>query len=895
VKPFLGELEMLPNSQKKPNIGMLLTVLLIIAWLGLPAQAATIVVTNTHDAGAGSLREAITLANAGVGADTIVFQIPVSDSSFVDVDSGLEGGDLGPDVFVIKPLSPLPSLIGGGTTIDGLTQTDFGGDTNPFGPEIVLDGSLTGSLVNGLTILSDDNEVFSLNIQLFGLNSSDYGGCGIYIKNGNNNWIAGNYIGTDATGTVAHGNGGDGVSIRYGSQQNRIGTNGDGVTDVTERNIISANQWHGVTIRDSGTDLNVVAGNFIGTDMTGTVALGNGGVGVVIWVGAQFNTIGTSGDGVADAAERNIVSGNQSHGVTIRDSGTDLNVVAGNFIGTDVTGTLAFGNGGFGVSIWNGAQFNTIGTNGDGVADAAERNIVSGNQHGVVISSSGTAQNVVAGNFVGTDVTGTIALGNRGRGVEIWDSAQFNTIGTNGDGVADAAERNIVSGNQSHGLTIRDSGTDNNVVAGNFIGTDVTGTVALGNGGDGVDIWLGAQFNTIGTNGDGVADAAERNIISGNQSFGVVIRDSGTDLNVVAGNFIGTDMTGAISLGNLGSGVFVNMGAQQNRIGTNGDGVSDIFECNIISGNMKSGVSIHNAGTEHNVVSGNFIGTDVTGTIAMGNSYNGVSIRYGSQQNRIGTDSDGVSDVEEGNVIAFNVAGVAVIDVDSTGNRIQGNSIHSNAGLGIDLGSDGVTPNDPADADTGPNNYQNTPLISYFETGTVTRIVGTLNSLPNTTFTLDFYANSTLDPSGFGEGERHLGSVDLMTNSSGDADFDISLAAATAVGEVITATATDPSGDTSEYSGVGCTPDPVELLLALAQKVIELNLHNGIENSLDAKLDAALKALQDIKSNNDTAAINTLEAFISTAEAQSGDKIPEADADELIAAALQIIGILSSE
>ena len=160
------------------------------------------------------------------------------------------------------------------------------------------------------------------------------------------------------------------------------------------------------------------------------------------------------------------------------------NVVAGNFIGTDVTGPAALGNAEYGVWIAVGCRSNRIGTDGNGVADAAERNVISGNgQDGVYLSggSEPTRDNVVAGNFIGTDVTGTVALGNGADGVRIRHGAHANLIGTDGDGVADEAERNVISGNTDHGVYIADAGT--NVVAGNYIGTDVTGTVALGNGG----------------------------------------------------------------------------------------------------------------------------------------------------------------------------------------------------------------------------------------------------------------------------------------------------------------------------------------------------------------------------------------------------------------------------
>ena len=291
----------------------------------------------------------------------------------------------------------------------------------------------------------------------------------------------------------------------------------------------------------AGTDSNVIAGNYIGVDVTGGNALGNGSPddlsrqGVIIEAGAQGNRIGTNGDGLADAAERNIVSGNVARGIVITDAGTDGNIVAGNFVGTDALGTIAVANSMHGVEVRFGAKNNLIGTDSDGVADAAERNVISGNAlDGVSLYGAGTEQNIVAGNYAGTDVTGRNALGNGGPEVSINAGAARNLIGTNGDGAHDDAKQNIISGNASYGVVISASGTDNNTVAGNNIGTDVTGTTGLGNGANGIIIQTGAQSNLIGTNGDGVADAAKHNVISGNQLHGVEIVSSGSDQNVVA-------------------------------------------------------------------------------------------------------------------------------------------------------------------------------------------------------------------------------------------------------------------------------------------------------------------------------------------------------------------------
>ncbi len=392
-------------------------------------------VTNTNDSGPGSLRQALLNANAAAGPVTIDFRIPATDPNFVDVDSALPGGDAAPDVFVIQPLTALPALNNpnAGITLDGRTQAAFGGDTNPFGPDVDLDGSVLTS-GNGLRLLSNNNAVFGLDI-------SRFLGNGIFINGGSsNNWVAGNYIGTDATGTVARGNAANGsaagVRISGGGTGNVIGTNGDGLNDAAERNVISGNRGPattgiaaGVDITGVGTAGNVVAGNYIGTDATGTVALGNSTQGVLIEAGASSNRV-----------VGNVISGNggqgESGGVLIVHGNTDDNVLTGNFIGTNAAGTAPLGNLGFGVRIRGGEPTapvpgpnhgNRIGTNADGVGDAAERNLISGNQgNGVEIFGDST-NDLVAGNYIGTDVTGTAALGNAAGGVE--NRSSSTTVG----------------------------------------------------------------------------------------------------------------------------------------------------------------------------------------------------------------------------------------------------------------------------------------------------------------------------------------------------------------------------------------------------------------------------------------------------------------------------------
>ncbi|HEV2969180.1 MAG TPA: autotransporter-associated beta strand repeat-containing protein [Pirellulales bacterium] len=729
-------------------------------------------VMTTADSGAGSLRQAILDANASPGLDTIKFSIA------------------GSGTHTIQPLSALPSITDA-VIIDATTQTGYAGS-----PLIQLDGSMAGTNVTGLYITAGGSTVKGLDI-------SHFAGTAIILQTGGSNTIANNFLGTDATGTVAEGNRDDGLSIYGGSANNQI-----------TQNVISANGvgngFAGVYVADPGTNGNVFTGNFIGTDKTGTAALGNGGVGLYVANGAQNTRIGTNGDGVNDIAERNIISGNAYQGIAIQGTSSGANTtgtaVAGNYIGTNATGTTALPNGNNGVFVYGGAQNTRIGVSGSDADAAAEMNLISGNKfQGVSLSDSGTNSNIVAGNLIGTDVTGTKALPNSDGGIDIINGTSSNRIGFDGSSSTAVAtlERNIISGNGSNpgyaGIYVADPGTTSNVMAGNYIGVDSSGAKALGNSGVGVYLANAAQNNRIGTDGNGVADASEANVISANAYEGVTIQGTSsganTTGNMVAGNFIGTNAAGTAVLGNGTYGIWINAGAQSNRIGTNGTDVDAAGEGNVVAGNTRSGVAISDSGTSANTVAGNWIGTNKGGTASLPNNVNGVDIFNGAQNNQVG------GSAALGNVIAFNSqAGVAVTDPSTTGNSIRANRIYSNGGLGIDLGNSGVQVNH-AGATSGPNNLQNYPLITAGTPGSATVVNGVLNSLPSTTYTLDFYATSTPDITFYGPGQRYLGAISVTTDSTGTATFSASLTAATSTGDWVTATATDPAGNTSEFSG----------------------------------------------------------------------------------------------
>jgi CSLREA domain-containing protein len=267
--------------------------------------------------------------------------------------------------------------------------------------------------------------------------------------------------------------------------------------------------------------------------------------------------------------------------------------------------------------------------------------------------------------------------------------------------------------------------------------------------------------------------------------------------NTIAGNFIGTDPSGTLDRGNRDSGVSMAGSGSNNTVGGTTPAVR-----NLISGNGHDGISIHNSPATGNQVLGNYIGTDKSGTANLGNDWNGVQLR--TANNTIG-DNTGAG----ANVIAFNgqdpsfnngTHGVLVVSDLATGNRILRNSIFSNTGLGIDLGGNGRTTNDVGDADTGSNNLQNFPVLISAETpfffDAPTTIKGRLNSTPGTTFVIRFFSNPSGD-----EGKRFIGQkTDVVTDSSGNASFSFTPNQRVEVGQRITATATDPNGNTSEFS-----------------------------------------------------------------------------------------------
>jgi parallel beta-helix repeat protein len=553
----------------------------------------------------------VTIGGTAPGAGNVVSS---NDKGGILIDQAssaalVQGNLIGTDATRINPLSNF----GDGVTIDYATHVTIGG-TTPAARNVI----------------------------------SGNGGDGIRITDfATTNFVLGNYIGTDAGGATKLGNLQDGVEVTDEAGNTTIG----GAT-AAARNVISGNLGSGITLSVGSGVGNTVQGNFIGTDDSGTTALGNALYGVFISQ-SQANLIGgaTPSVGSAAAAEQNVISGNQLGGVFIQGKFATGNTVEGNLIGTDVTGTRALGNFA-GVSIASGATGNTIG----GTTFSA-RNVIAGNlTDGLMIAGQGTSHTTVEGNLIGTDAAGTQPLGNALRGIFIQDASN------------NAITSNLVSGNGSDGILITDPSATGNLITGNRIGTDRSGTKAIGNGGNGISI-IGAPANTIGG-----TTARAGNVVSGNTLNGVAISNlaaapgQGT---VIAGNVIGSDPTGTLPLGNGGDGVLLDT-VTNHLVG----GPTPAAR-NLIAANAQAGVEVR--GGSANQIQGNAIGTNAAGTASLGNLY-GVYVN-GASTTLIGGTVAGAGNLISGNSTAQGSGiGVQILGAGATGNVVQGNYIGTDGG-----------------------------------------------------------------------------------------------------------------------------------------------------------------------------------------------------------------------
>jgi len=661
-------------NKKFVVVSLLVSSFFGVFFLQNSAHAASFSVTNTNNSGSGSLRQAIINANSTTASDTISFAIGSGAASII-------------------PTSALPPIIYP-VTLDATTQPGYAGS-----PLIQLSGNGAGSGARGLYITGAAS---GSSVKGFIINK--FSAQGIFIDTSSVT-VQSNYIGTTANGASGAGNGDDGIGIFSGTSAASANSNIIGGTTASVRNVVSGNGGNGigVTAQDGGTANNtIIGGNFVGTNVDGTGSIGNIGDGILInnakGAGTQQGTIigGTvnvTPNGACTGA-CNLISGNGANGIGLWHIGVKSSVVESNYVGTNVSGTSSIPNNNIGIEV-NETPNNTVGG-----TTPSTRNVFSGNGgSGVFLTGASSTGNVIQGNYIGTNSSGTSAVANQKMGVGIGASpgavgANSNIIGgtsgiTNGGACTGAC--NLISGNHDNGIFITGSESYGHKIIGNYIGTNATGTYGIGNGLDGIGI-LSTPNTLIG----GDTDTA-RNIISSNGGNGVIIVGGGSTGNVVQSNYIGKNTSGGSS------------------------------------GNQYSGIAVSSA-------------------------------QY---------------------------------------NQFYSNSISYNGLLGIDLDNNGSTnTNDLGDSDNGANHLQNYPVVYAAKTiNGITKIGGQFNSTPNSSARLEFFVSDSCNagaPNDFGEGQTYIGYKDVATDKFGNTAFGYTTPSAIAGNKYITATAT--VSDTSEFS-----------------------------------------------------------------------------------------------
>jgi len=617
---------------------------------------------------------------------------------------------------------------------------------------------------------------------------------GIRVDGSAGTVIAGNYIGTGSGGSGSIGNDGDGIELT------------DAPSTAVFGNTISGNDGCGVdawqsidddTGRVEGPGI-VVANNFIGFDSAGKDDVGNESDGICF------------GDVGASSIVGNTISGNTDDGIYVSQITSPSDdpaqrivsvLIAGNFIGTDSEGRYAIENGSDGIELDDASEITVTG------------NTISGNAENGAYSNGIAAYNAFTGNRVGTNRSGQAALANGADGIYL-SFASASTIGGTGPGAG-----NLVSGNVGNGITIEFGGR--NVVAGNDIGTNAAGTARIPNG-LGIGTYRSTD-NTIGGN-----SPADANVISGNTGHGVLLAGSGiqvdpagvtstmatitartTSCPVEIGTSDGPPLVRSAALAAAAAGSSlpaptglavgdVSMtsltltwaavaGADNYRVFRNGSNLDTVAVPRYTFTGLDCGTTYTLGVTaiaaveyaDRNVVAGNFIGTDRTGTLDLGNGNDGVHV-----------DGSGRAVVRKNTIWHNGGAGVAV-PRPALQPDITINSIDLNHGLGIDLGPVGVTANDAAEDD----GFRNFPEIDDVVTrASGTTVSGSVTSAPPMAFRIEVFNVPSCDPSGHGEGATHVGS----TSTRPDGSFSLEVRKLTS--GFVTATAATGLGDTSELS-----------------------------------------------------------------------------------------------
>lgn len=646
---------------------------------------------------------------------------------------------------------------------------------------------------------SDNITITGNVISRNGIGGSGSNRYGLRVEGSTGGVIKNNKIGTDINGTTGFGNQRHGISIIAGShtigglgsgEGNLVMGNGEngieissasGTNNSIEGNVASGSGGYGILISSATTA--TVRGNIVGLNSAGTAAYANAnGIGLT---GAGTFTIGGS-----TAAERNVISGNTTVGVVLT-AGTST--LEGNYIGAGSDGATDLGNGGNGVT-------------GSGVAGLSlTNNVISGNG-GLGVQLSNCDNATIDGNIIGMTATGLASLSNSNTGLYLLSGSDGATITDN------VVSSNGIGGSGSNRYGIRLETCASAVIRGNMVGADINGNGGFGNARHGISTVTNPA--TVGG-----ALTGQGNIIRSNGETGIEVSSSTAGATIV-GNTVADCGTYGIVLS--GDGDKVAQGNQVldsgiHGVSISGAGAISLLE-NSVSDSGTNGVSIAGSGVitaQDNVITGSgqygiSLGATGSDTIT-GNTFanNFAAILVGSGSNTI----------EDNQVTGGSFGIVFSDDSASLGNRIVRNTCSGISGISLGLGWWGPYSNDPLDADSGKaNNYQNFPVIDPVTPG-ATQLTGVLASAASRSYRLDFYRNGDCHPSGYGEMEEWIGTVDVTTDGDGNAPFTIALPSNATLGQSFTATATDlTTNDTSSISRcVETETDPRPDLVTVAR------------------------------------------------------------------------------
>ena len=654
-------------------VSLLCTVGIVFGTQKAEAAPATFTVTNTNDSGAGSLRQAIEDANNNNNP---------SDMDFIDFN--IAGGG----VKVISPESELP-FITQKVYIDASTQP--GADCSPRSIVIRLDGTLAGNS-NGLVLWNSE----SSGSVIKGISITNFTWMGIRMVNVSDADIVCNNVGVEEDGFTPGPNNEDGITIFEESSNNIIGG-----SSAADRNILSGNTYHGISLVGNGnTSSTVIIGNYIGVDATGTQAVPNGRGGIIISGSTTSTQIGGP-----SAGERNVISGNSENGIGVYGNAADT-TIKGNYIGLNESGDAAIANEKDGVVISDNASASIVGG-----PSAGERNVISGNSENGIGVYGNAADTTIKGNYIGLNAEGLADVANLMLGINSSPDIASLIIG----GVL-AGEGNIVSGNGVVGINIEG---DNNEIYGNTIGLGADGITPVPN-------LVG--INIIGTNNTvGGYASGKSNTVSGNSALGLLLTGSS---NTVIDNYLYDNLA-------YGIGIF---------------GSDNSIVANTISGGL-FGVMVLGITAAHNNPAGNTI-------------YNN------------------------------SITGATVAGIDLNENTSVGGGYSPDTNIG-------PTPNDPLDADAGPNDYLNTPIISAASESASTTAVDFNLDVPAGDYRIEFFSNNVADPSGYGQGETPIGFTTITSNGTGEQSFSASMPGTGHTNIAATTTedyGNDVLGSTSEFS-----------------------------------------------------------------------------------------------